>query len=114
MIKPLLALGALGLLALLGRRPRPQPQRTAWTGAGLPTPVAAPPELLQLAGPLAAALKSAPAAHATAGLVRQFQRRAGLVSVRDESGIATASGQYDALTRQALGYYGRIWQEETP
>lgn len=109
-MKLLLLAGAALLFLLRGRGQAPT--RTPWTNAGLPTPVAAPPELRTLATELAAALRArAPTA---AGLVRQFQRRAGLVAVRDESGIATASGVYDALTRQAVGWYGQMWKEETP
>lgn len=103
----ILAIAGAALLALLFR-PKP---KTAWTNAGLPAPVATLPELETLARNLAAAMRGG---GAYTPQVREFQRRAGLVAVRDNSGIATASGVFDAQTRQAMGYYGRMWQEETP
>lgn len=103
----ILAIAGAALLALLFR-PKP---KTAWTNAGLPAPVATLEALEAHAQELANALRTgAPAA----GLIRQLQREAGLVAVRDASGIATASGVMDPQTRQAMGYYGRMWKEETP
>lgn len=105
----IILLAGAALLGLLFRKGRP---KTAWTNAGLPAPVAALPELETLATGLIAAIRNRSAM--AAGLTREFQRRAGLVAVRDDSGIATASGVWDSQTRQAAGYYGRIFQEDTP
>ena len=106
----IIAAAGLALVALLFRG-RPQ-TRTPWSQTGLPTPVATSDELARLATSLAAQMRTS--AGASGGQVKEFQRRAGLVAIRDSSDIATASGVYDAQTRQALGYYGRMWREETP
>lgn len=108
-----------GLAALLGLGRGRRPTRTAWTNAGLPRPIADLPTLERHAAELAAALRArAP----SAGLVRQLQRGAGLLREvvetaersPDEGRDRAAEGTYDALTRQATGYYGRLWIEETP
>lgn len=145
-MKLLLLAGAALLFLFRGRAQAPT--RTPWTNAGLPPPVGTPAELRTLATELATALRARAAS--VPGLVRQFQRRAGLTVIAreltpeqvaetleierrvsaerwSEGGLTssvqttpgftappTTSGVYDALTRQALGWYGGMAQEETP
>lgn len=117
MIKPLLVLGVLGLFAFFRKAPD---RRTGWTADGLPAPVASKAELRSQARALAASLRARTAE--TTGLIRQFQRGAGLLREvvesaersPDEGRDRAAAGVYDATTRQALGWYGQLWQEGTP
>jgi hypothetical protein len=116
-MKTILVLGALGLVALFRRA---APTRTGWTADGLPQPIASKAELRTQARALASSLRTRTAE--TVGLVRQFQRGAGLLAEvvetaersPDEGRDRAAAGVYDATTRQALGWYGQIWIEETP
>lgn len=110
-----IGIGTLALLALLFRPRRTEAaavSRTAWSGEGLPRPVGTLEELHVLARQLVEAARAS--GRLDAGQVRNFQRRAGLVTLDPVSNISVASGAYDALTRRAVGYYGRFWQEETP
>jgi len=148
----MIAAGALVLIALFARR---TPQKTAWSGQGLPTPVATLAELYALARNLVGTMRGT-GRPPEQGSIIEFQRRAGFGSItrpmtpaeiRDTEEIeqrlsrqatrevispmlaissrvqveldrgpiqAGVNGLYDALTRQAVGYYGHFWQEETP
>ena len=106
----LLGAGVLALIFALNKRGGPQ---TPWTNAGLPTPVGSVSELYYLARRVVDSIRLSSVASSRPQIL-ELQRRAGLVTLDPESEIAVASGQYDARTRQAVGWYGRYWQEETP
>lgn len=106
------ALGA-GLVVLILALRGSGSAQTPWTGEGLPTPLGGNDELYHLARRTAEAIRLAGPTGARPQIL-ELQRRAALVRMDEASQIATASGLYDARTRQATGYYGRLWQEETP
>lgn len=107
----LILISAIGLLLmkLFGGRA----SETPWTNEGLPTPLAEPSELYMLSRRLVDAIRLAGPTHARPQIL-ELQRRAGLVMLDPSSEVSIASGIYDARTRQATGWYGRLWQEETP
>jgi hypothetical protein len=118
---PLVPLGVvtIGILALIFRK-RPS-SLTAWTAEGLPAPDADLAELYTLAQ----GLVSDRANHGVfdPGALRLFKRRAGLSTISaaelrrataEFGPIAEATAEYDARTRQAVGFYGRLWKEQAP